>query len=88
MKNKRKNMCINIRTYIYYKYITLYVINRDREQKGGREKDNIIYIYIYYIHVNKKGKIYCKNEKNIIFINKRACLKKEKLNNQHAYILN
>ena len=47
MKNKRKNMCINIRTYIYYKYITLYVINRDREQKGGREKDNIIYIYKY-----------------------------------------
>ena len=46
MKNKRKCMCINIRTYIYNKYITLYVINRDREQKGGREKDNInIYIY-------------------------------------------
>ena len=44
MKNKRKCMCINIRTYIYYKYITLYVINRDREQKGGREKDNITYI--------------------------------------------
>ena len=65
MKNKRKCMCINIRTYIYNKYITLYVINRDREQKGGREKDNIIYINIY--NVNKKGKIYCKNEKNIIF---------------------
>ena len=70
MKNKRKCMCINIRTYIYNKYITLYVINRDREQKGGREKDNITYIYKYIYNVNKKGKIYCKNEKNIIFINK------------------
>ena len=61
-------MCINICTYIYYKHITLYVINRDREQKGGREKDNIIYICIYIIYVNKKGKIYFKNEKNIIFV--------------------
>ena len=65
MKNKRKNMCINIRTYIYYKYIALYIINRDREQKGGREKDNIIYINIY--NVNKKGKIYCVKMKKISF---------------------
>jgi len=71
MKNKRKCMCINIRTYIYNKYITLYVINRDREQKGGREKDNIIYICIYdiyNIYVNKKGKIYIVKMKKISFL--------------------
>ncbi len=46
MKNKRKCMCINIRTYIYNKYITLYVINRDREQKR-REGEGQYYIYKY-----------------------------------------
>ena len=46
-------------------------INRDREQKGGREKDNIIYICIYDIYnlnVNKKGKIYIVKMKKISFL--------------------